>query len=232
MIKIVRSFRVLLPLLVLALAFPPLSSGAQPVPGSSGVATLLIGYDPYMTSTELNQLASSLGATVVGVLPEIRVAKLRVVPGLRRVSPEQVRGIPKVEFAEPETLFRASELPSPLAAVSLSPNDPKRSSQWYLSKIAAPYAWPLASGSSRFPIAIVDTGIDKAHPDLAGRIAGGYNFLPGSSTSNYQDDNGHGTHVAGIAAAATNNGVGVSGLTLNTPIYAVKVLDYFGYGEE
>jgi subtilisin family serine protease len=71
--------------------------------------------------------------------------------------------------------------------------------QWHLPKIQAPSAWDLTTGSSTTPIAIIDSGIDSTHPDLASRILSGWSFLTG--TSNTTDVLGHGTAVAGTAAA-------------------------------
>jgi subtilisin family serine protease len=75
-------------------------------------------------------------------------------------------------------------------------------------------------------IAVLDTGIDKSHPDL--RVVGGACFLA-NCINDFQDDNGHGTHVAGILAAL-NNGIGTVGVVPDASIYAVKVLDHKGFG--
>jgi hypothetical protein len=77
-------------------------------------------------------------------------------------------------------------------------------------------------------IAIIDTGIDETHPDLAGKIVAGYDFV--ENDSDPHDLNGHGTHVAGIAAAATNNGVGVAGMDWQARIMPIRVLDEGGGG--
>ncbi len=76
--------------------------------------------------------------------------------------------------------------------------------------------------------AIIDTGIDEAHPELASRIVAGYDFV--ENDTNPHDLNGHGTHVAGIAAAVTNNGAGVAGMDWQARIMPVRVLDASGSG--
>ncbi|HZR45642.1 MAG TPA: S8 family serine peptidase, partial [Candidatus Manganitrophaceae bacterium] len=76
-------------------------------------------------------------------------------------------------------------------------------------------------------VAVIDTGIDLNHPDLAGNIAGGVTFI--RKTKSADDDNGHGSHVAGIIAAI-NNSVGVVGVAPNVRLWAVKVLDRNGSG--
>ena len=76
---------------------------------------------------------------------------------------------------------------------------------------------------------MLDTGIDMNHADLSKNIKGGYNALAGQDSRNYQDDNGHGTHMAGIIAARMNR-LGVVGAAYQAQIVAVKVLDQYGNG--
>ncbi|WP_082198571.1 S8 family peptidase [Bacillus sp. FJAT-26390] len=93
---------------------------------------------------------------------------------------------------------------------------------WNISSIKAPEAWATTRGKS-IKVAIIDSGI-ASHPDL--RIAGGINTINGGS---YADDNGHGTHVAGILAAAGKSGK-VTGTAPEISLYAVKALDLYGDG--
>ena len=89
-------------------------------------------------------------------------------------------------------------------------------------------AWPVATGKG-ITIAIADTGVDLSQQDLVGHLVPGYNVLrPGSPP---QDDNGHGTELAGIAAAVTNNGVGIAGVAPDASIMPIKVLDSSGEGD-
>ena len=104
-----------------------------------------------------------------------------------------------VEYAEPNFISVANS----------TPNDPSVGKQWGLSKIQAPLAWNVTQGSGDVSIAILDSGIDPNHEDLGAKIVASANF----STSDTDDDNyGHGTHLAGIAAAITDNGLGIAGL--------------------
>ncbi|MFC1955031.1 S8 family serine peptidase, partial [Chloroflexota bacterium] len=100
--------------------------------------------------------------------------------------------------------------------------------QWGLFKIKAPEAWSITKGSRSVRIAILDTGIDVNHPDLAGKIVSSKNFT--DSETPYSNGNSHGTHVAGIAAAATDNGIGVAGVGYNASLMNVKVLGDNGEG--
>jgi thermitase len=99
-----------------------------------------------------------------------------------------------------------------------------------VGKIQAPAAWNRTHGSSARRIAILDTGIDQSgtNPDLAGLVVAQQDFTGSAFGSN--DKVGHGTHVAGIAGAVTNNGVGVAGVAFNTRLLNGKVLDDTGNG--
>ncbi len=113
-----------------------------------------------------------------------------------------------------------------LPAVAIASNDPFFSQQWGLEAIGAETAWNQGRGAGTL-IAIVDTGIDLDHEDLAGKLATGASFTGESSP---QDENGHGTHVAGIAAASTGNGAGVAGVAPDARILPVQVLNSKGVG--
>ncbi|MBL8696321.1 MAG: S8 family serine peptidase [Planctomycetes bacterium] len=124
----------------------------------------------------------------------------------------------EVEFAEPDCIVDAE------ASVS----DPRADIQWHIPHIGTPAAWDVTIGNSSVKIAVLDTGCDANHPDLQGKLVSGWNFI--SRSSNTQDDHGHGTHVAGTAAAATNNAEGVAGVGYLCSILPVKVLDANGSG--
>lgn len=120
------------------------------------------------------------------------------------------------------------------SGVAAAAADPYRSSQWGLERIGAPAAWASARGQGQV-IAVVDSGVDLDHPDLAerllrdadGRVVG-RDYVDGDGVP--QDANGHGTMVAGIAAAATDNGEGISGVAPRARIMPVRVLDDRGRG--
>ncbi len=108
------------------------------------------------------------------------------------------------------------------------PNDPYYAYQWALPKIEAGWAWNTTTGNSSITVAVIDTGVDYTHPDLVG------NYVPGGidwvNIDPYpMDDNGHGTHCAGIIAAVLNNNQGIAGLA-QVKIMAEKGLDYTGTG--
>jgi subtilisin family serine protease len=113
------------------------------------------------------------------------------------------------------------------------PNDPLFGHQWGLGQIRAPQAWAKGALGAGATIAVVDTGVDLNHPDLTAQLVPGIDLVSGAGcTPGAQDLNGHGTHVAGIAAAATNNGVGVAGTAPSAKILPVRVLDKNGGGTD
>ena len=88
-------------------------------------------------------------------------------------------------------------------------------------------AWNFTTGLSNVIVAVLDSGIDASHPDLAGRILPGYDFL--DNTNNTSDDFGHGTAVSGTIVAEGNNGLGVAGVAYSTRLLPVKVMDSSGF---
>jgi thermitase len=125
---------------------------------------------------------------------------------------------PNVEFVEPNYIY----------TVTYTPNDPGLSNQYAWNTIKAYAAWDATQGSSSTVIAIIDTGIQRSHPDLDTKIVAGYDFVQSDTAPD--DGQGHGTHVAGTAAAKTNNRTGVAGTCPNCKLMPVRVLDNNGGG--
>src|SRR5438445_2225572 len=201
--------------------------------GSSGAAepafdpaTILVKFaDPASAAAVVRSLGDRpLGLTLNGVEVVGLERSGRVHAKLARY-----RALAGVVYAEPNGLARA-QLTDGLSA----PNDPQFGSQWAWGPIRAVDGWSVYPGSyttgNAATIGVVDTGVDSTHPDLSdGRVltALGANCVSASgacSPSAALDDNGHGTHVAGIAAAATNNAIGVAGTAFGAQIIPVKVL--------
>jgi hypothetical protein len=124
--------------------------------------------------------------------------------------------IPEIENAAPDYILKIQE----------TPNDPYYPSMWNLSRIEVEKAWNQAHVDGKVTIAVIDTGVDYQHEDLRDVVIKGKNFI--SNDNNPMDDQGHGTHVAGIAAATTNNGIGISGATWGAKILAIKACDKNG----
>lgn len=124
----------------------------------------------------------------------------------------------EVDYVEPNYIYKASYIP----------NDTYFSYQYGPQKIQTPSAWDVTQSSQTVKIAIVDTGVQLNHPDLASKLLPGYDFVSGDTVPN--DGNGHGTHVAGIAAAVTNDGRGIAGVAPLASILPIRVLDDNGSG--
>lgn len=133
-----------------------------------------------------------------------------------RYAVQRLRNMPGIEYAEPNYIFQLDDV-----------DDPLFPQQWSLAKISAPAAWNFTIGAPQVLVAVLDSGADLSHPDLAGQIAGSQNFVGfGDAT----DNNGHGTHTAGIIAARTNNGIGVASLGYQTRLLIGKVATDQGVG--
>ncbi|KKQ97447.1 MAG: serine protease precursor [Candidatus Woesebacteria bacterium GW2011_GWB1_39_12] len=118
-----------------------------------------------------------------------------------------------------------------VAEKQVLPNDPLFPNQWGLAKIEAVNGWEVTNGSEDVDIAVIDTGINNSHPDLASKISVSVNCINSSCPFfTTTDPDGHGTHVAGIIGAATNNNQGVAGLAWLPRLMSVKVLDDTGSG--
>lgn len=166
-----------------------------------------------------DQFTLQIGGTIKSILPGIHVRRVRIPAtfSLDRVL-QVFRSLLFVEYVEPNFIARAT----------LIPNDSFYGNQWALPKVNAPSAWDFTTGSASVIIAIIDTGVQLDHPDLQSKLVGGWNFVAGNNNPN--DDNGHGTHCAGIAAAATNNAQGIAGLGWDCRIMPIKVLNSSGSG--
>ncbi|BEL03555.1 hypothetical protein Q0Z83_017460 [Actinoplanes sichuanensis] len=106
--------------------------------------------------------------------------------------------------------------------------DPNRAQQWSLTKLKADDAWKKSTGTG-VTVAVIDSGVDSRHPDLAANVLSGYDATTDTAGPT-TDAHGHGTHVAGTIAAVTGNGVGVAGMAPNVKILPVKVLGANGSG--
>ena len=208
------------------------------------------------------------------LLPTIPVRRVHVTAGWECEAIEQLRLQPGVAFAELDYAATASAaameiessrqrpyaLSAATAVIPTIPNDPLWPRQWGMRKIRLPEAWSLTTGSPEVVIAMIDSGVQTDHPDLAAKLWTNPGEIPanqvdddgngkvddiqgwhyfhmwnGSSyvameNANVRDDFGHGTHTAGIAAAVTDNGVGVAGAAWGARIMPVKVLDQYGSG--
>lgn len=190
-----------------------------------------------------------IGATLLKNYDEVKGLELVEIPesvSLQDAIAKYLQN-PDVLYAEPNYIYKKETIP----------NDSDYTMQWGLSQINAPEAWDITTGSSNVIIAVVDSGIDLNHPDLKANIWINPGETPGNGIdddhngyvddvygwhwyhlpdgtlagdNNITDDNGHGTHVAGIIAAVGNNTQGVTGIMWNATIMPLKFLDQNGDG--
>lgn len=117
--------------------------------------------------------------------------------------------------------------PPPAQALRQGGDDPRRAEQYALDLLHLPQAWSASTGAGEV-IAILDTGVDPTHPDLAAHLEPGIDLVDGDGRPT--DPNGHGTHVAGIAAAVRGNGGGIAGAAPDARLLPVRVLRADGSG--
>ncbi|HEX5432373.1 MAG TPA: S8 family serine peptidase [Bryobacteraceae bacterium] len=153
------------------------------------------------------------GARLAGRERGINVSVLDVDPYRQAEIRQSLEQSGRFAFVEPDYIAHAMA----------TPNDPDYPQQWHLPIIQAPSAWDIETGSLRVPIAMVDSGVDPTHPDLAANIVPGWSFL--TQNTDTHDVLGHGTATAGTVAAIGDNGVGVSGVAWNLSIMPLVVLD-------
>jgi PKD repeat protein len=162
----------------------------------------------------LNGVLNGRGAKTVRRLKGLGVNVTRYADSKVSVAAlcAELKATGAVEYAEPDYLV------SPV----LLPNDPSYSSQWQHSKINSPGAWDTTTGNASVLVAVCDTGVSSAHPDLAANLQlPGYNAVDGST--NTEPVYNHGTSVAGCIGAVGNNGVGVAGVAWTTKILPVRI---------
>jgi subtilisin family serine protease len=172
----------------------------------------------YREATSASVLEQRLHLAPIARIDELRIDVLAADRAREPVILAALRGSRTVRWAEPDHAVQAFR----------TPNDPFWLSQWSPRKTRAPAAWDRTVGGAGAMIAVVDTGIDARAPDLRGRIVPGFDFVNGDSDPG--DDNGHGTAVAGVIAAAGDNAVGVAGYCWRCRLLALKVLGPDGTG--
>jgi len=157
------------------------------------------------------------GATIAAEIPQIGVHVLRVPVSALDSVQQALSRRQEFEFVE-----RNYVLPP-----VLEPNDPYYYKEWHLRRINGPAAWDVTLGDPGVIIAILDTGVDASHPDLAGKVVPGYNTYDNNTDT--ADVWGHGTEVAGAAAASSNNASGVASVAWRNPLMPIRVTDPQSY---
>ncbi len=158
---------------------------------------------------------ASLKTRVMNVIPRINVERVKLPAGMSVTQAiQQFKKSSSVLYAEPNYIM----------SKRLVPNDPQYNQQFHLPVVHLPEAWDFTTGSA-LVIAVIDDGVDYGHPDLAGNTVPGKDWIDNDSDPTPGAGDIHGTHVAGIAAAVTNNGVGVAGSGWNSKLMGIR-FDY------
>jgi subtilisin family serine protease len=192
---------------------PPAKRRAEP-------DTFLVAFSNDVSPAAQRDAVVDAGGTVTGEIPELDTLVVSATGGARSAPAKRLQSDERVERTEANLIRSASE----------DPSDEFLPYQAGVYSTRLPAAWDVTHGSTNIDIAILDTGVDTTHPDLSGRIVPGRNFI--SLGTNVTDDEGHGTFVAGIAAAKTGNSTGIAGAAWNARIIPVKVLDSEGLGDD
>ena len=233
--------------LVAALVWAPVASAA---PAAYAAHQVIVKYTDRAPSAQ-----RSLAARTAGVLQTLTSvtgigSQLVRVAGDPAAVAARLRRSSAVAYAEPNYVYRATAIPDdPFFGDQYALNNTGQAGGALDADIDAPEGWD-AGGLGSVPtgggvtIGIIDTGIDAGHEDLAGKVAAcagvrsfGLDLLgipllddPTIVPGKCDDDNGHGTHVAGIAAARANNGLGIAGVAFNSPLAICKALNGAGAG--
>jgi subtilisin family serine protease len=163
-------------------------------------------------------LERELGADAISRIGALRADVLRLDGGELDGALAHLRSDPRVRYAELDGVVRASRVP----------NDEYLPTQWSVTKTHAEQAWDVSTGSSQVVVGILDTGVDPSQPDLRGKLVAGYDYV--NNDQDPSDDNGHGTAVAGVVAASSDNGIGIAGYCWACRLMPVKVLGADGTG--
>lgn len=225
-----RKIILLLATMVLALLLASGVALSQQVPPAEGFVPgeVLVKFEPGTPASAIAEAHRQNRGEVIETIPRIGVQVVSVSPGQELARAAAYERNPNVLYAEVNGLYQA------VAATS----DSRVNEQWGYNNtgqtggtddadIDAFEAWDANKGNATVAIAVLDTGIQASHEDLQGKVTKAANF---TDSSTVDDIRGHGTHVAGSAAASTNNGMGVAGTCPDCSLYNGKVLGDSGSG--
>ncbi|MBI4526428.1 MAG: S8 family serine peptidase [Deltaproteobacteria bacterium] len=179
---------------------------------------LLVGFRGGISAEQAENVYRAHGANKIEEIRRINVHRIKVPAHALDAIEHSLSRRPEIKFVERNRRVAPDQLP----------NDPSYPNQWHLPKIDADLAWEFSEGLPEVVIAILDSGVDPAHPDLAAKLVSGFNFY--NYNTDTTDGYGHGTKVAGAAAAIGNNGTGVASVAWRNSIMPIRVTDTAGYG--
>jgi subtilisin family serine protease len=204
--------------LVAASSLPPQARESFAQPPAAVTDRLILQVRPGAADHDVQDEVALHGGRVVARLNRLGMVVAKLPPG-------QARRVRKL-LAHSKR-FKSVELDR-WREPTFVPDDPYVPQAWHLGVLDLFGAWDVTAGSSTAPVAILDSGVDPDHPDLAAKLVPGWNFY--NNNADTADVYGHGTKVAGAAAAAGDNGVGVVGPAFENPIMPIRVTNTSGWG--
>jgi thermitase len=240
-----------IPLLIVALvialaALPATHSQSAPIASPDAVpGEFVVKFRADATPAQRLAAVRSLGGESFDRVERLQIEAVRFRPGRDGAVVQAAAVIdalerhPLIEYAEPNYILSIADtatedgpytywFPLILESAPPLPNDPLITEQYGLSRIKAFEGWAITRGSPAVVIAVIDSGVQLSHPDLDSKLVAGYDVIRSSATP--EDGNGHGTHVAGIAAAITDNGIGISGTCPECRVLPIRSLNDAGSG--
>ena len=194
------------------------SNGNPPAHAGFVEGRVLVKFRPQADLNRRDTILSEVGALTEEVIPNLELHVLKVPTGRAADAVARAMSLdPAVEFAQVDRYVQPDRIP----------NDSYFPNEWHLNKISGPAAWDVTTGNSGLIIAVLDTGVDGSHPDLASKMIPGWNVY--DNNSNTSDVYGHGTAVAGTFAALSDNLTGVSSVIWNCLIMPLRISDPSGW---
>lgn len=218
--------------LVLALLIAVPAPVAAGTPDGGASEHVLVHFATRPSEADMDRVARAVGGTVDGTIAQLRIARVRLGPG------DDVGAAIAVLARQPDVVLVERDV---RVSLDLVPNDTYWAGdpftpalgEWGLRATKVDQAWDLVKASRDIIVAVVDTGIDDTHPDLAGAVVPGVAYVSAPSEGcdvTTKDENSHGTHVAGIIAAIANNGIGIAGAASGVRVMPIRSLDCTGIG--
>lgn len=201
--------------LLAAIIFPAISKGEYPK------RKIVVFKEHFVNQAAQDEFIARAGGTKIKDLPLIHGKAVFLSD---KAAERALRGHPEISRIEDDVVV---EVLGNIKVAGTPKPQPTEMLPWGIDRVDAELVWPGGNTGDGVKVGIIDTGIDTKHPDLVDNIKGGVSTV--WYTTSFNDDNGHGTHVAGITAAVDNT-IGVVGVAPKTWLYGIKVLDRTGSG--
>ncbi|MDH5587150.1 MAG: S8 family serine peptidase, partial [Nitrospirota bacterium] len=196
---------------IVLVGLPSLGFAQPPLEWAEG--RILVQPRAGLSEEEFGKILKRANGKAKAKIGNLNVHIIEVPPQAEQAVARALSRNPHVKFAEVDALVAPSEF---------IPNDPVYPSQWHLQTIQASIAWDSTQGEG-VTVAVLDSGIDSNHPDFQGQLVAGWNVV--SNNSSISDHHGHGTAVAGILGAVTNNATAVAGIAGAAKVMPLKITE-------